>query len=907
MAGRARGRARAVPPPSTDDGRPVRPQGAVRPGPPPGMAGMAPPPGFTRPAGRASGLPSRGEIHSAPGPGSSVSQQMQQLSLGGGNGNGAAGNGNGAAGNGNGAAGNGRQTASEVSVGRGSVRGSRAYRTGDIKSMKPQNLNKKQGTKGAAVQLSANYFRLAPSSGNAFMVHHYNVSFKPEQDIEFDRRRLVSHHRELLGNWYLFDGASAFVFRRVGDGSPLLTLTTPKPNGDNVEVTFKHVGEVRSSDYIVLQIFSILMRTSMEKLQLKLIGVRREYYDLSQEAKMSIPRHHIDLAPGYVASIRQNEQDLLMNVGVRHKVIRNDTVLDYMMKVRQDVGSDNLRTACQDLINATVITKYNNETYRIDDIDWERNPNSTFPMKDGSEVRYVDYYSKKWRVKITQMTQPLLVSRPTKQARRRGDEVKLAMLIPELCYMTGINEAMRNDFNLKREMLRVTSLEPQRLADRYRLLIRKLTSNADVMRDIEAWGLEFERDLIRFTGRNIGEQTLLMQGVEVPAGQQADWGNYLKSNAVEKPACLRNWVVIAPAQEQRVAQDFIAGMNKVIRPMRVQYDTPRLVVTDSDRTQAYQAKIQETCRGVDLVCMIFPNNKAERYNSLKKLLCCDLPIPSQVILSKTLQKGKSNLAVCTKVAGQINCKLGGALWRVQIPVKGLMICGYDAYHDSKLKGQSVGAVIASLDSGCTQYFSTAYHHGTRQEISNKLGMAIEKCLDAYHALNGAYPEKIIFYRDGVGEGQIDQVKDVEVAMLIQRIHEKTGLPPRLAFIVVSKRINTRIFEMDGRGQYMNPRPGTVVDNVITCPEFYDFFLVSQSVRQGTVCPTMYNIIEDTGLGLLPDHYQMLTYRLCHMYFNWPGTVRVPAHCQMAHKLAFLTGQSLHKEADASLSTKQYFL
>lgn len=30
------------------------------------------------------------------------------------------------------------------------------------------------------------------------------------------------------------------------------------------------------------------------------------------------------------------------------------------------------------LCNATVITRYNNKTYRIDDIDFESNPTSTF-------------------------------------------------------------------------------------------------------------------------------------------------------------------------------------------------------------------------------------------------------------------------------------------------------------------------------------------------------------------------------------------------------------------------------------------------------------------------------------------------------------------------------------------------
>ena len=73
---------------------------------------------------------------------------------------------------------------------------------------------------------------------------------------------------------------------------------------------------------------------------------------------------------------------------------------------------------------------------------------------------------------------------------------------------------------------------------------------------------------------------------------------------------------------------------------------------------------------------------------------------------------------------------------------------------------------------------------------------------------------------------------------------------------------------------------------------YDFFLVSQSVNQGTVNPTSYNVVKDTS-GLLPKHIQALTYKLTHLYYNWPGTVRVPAPCQYAHKLAFLVSNDLH--------------
>ena len=44
-----------------------------------------------------------------------------------------------------------------------------------------------------------------------------------------------------------------------------------------------------------------------------------------------------------------------------------------------------------------------------------------------------------------------------------------------------------------------------------------------------------------------------------------------------------------------------------------------------------------------------------------------------------------------------------------------------------------------------------------------------------------------------------------------------------------------------------------------------------------------------------------------MYYNWQGIIRVPAPCQYAHKLAFLMGQSIHKEPNTRLDDLLYCL
>jgi hypothetical protein len=57
----------------------------------------------------------------------------------------------------------------------------------------------------------------------------------------------------------------------------------------------------------------------------------------------------------------------------------------------------------------------------------------------------------------------------------------------------------------------------------------------------------------------------------------------------------------------------------------------------------------------------------------------------------------------------------------------------------------------------------------------------------------------------------------------------------------------------------------------------DLFVV---LFQGTVTPTHFVILHDTA-NLKTDHVHQRTYKLCHLYYNWPGTIRVPAPCQVS--------------------------
>lgn len=94
-----------------------------------------------------------------------------------------------------------------------------------------------------------------------------------------------------------------------------------------------------------------------------------------------------------------------------------------------------------------------------------------------------------------------------------------------------------------------------------------------------------------------------------------------------------------------------------------------------------------------------------------------------------------------------------------------MVCGYDVCHDTNQKDKSVGAFVASLNPALSRWYSTVNFHKNGEELSNFLARDIGLALREFKEVNKALPDRIVIFRDGVGEGQIHYVHSHEVKMI----------------------------------------------------------------------------------------------------------------------------------------------
>jgi len=414
-------------------------------------------------------------------------------------------------------------------------------------------------------------------------------------------------------------------------------------------------------------------------------------------------------------------------------------------------------------------------------------------------------------------------------------------------------------------------------------------------------------------GRVLDQEHLIFGGGESLAvdGKTADWTRRALSGHVLTPCNLDHWVIIFPKKFENIAKKFYDKFMFIGPKLGMQVAMPQGHDLPNDRIETYLKALRGSIKGNTSVAVcIFPQQRADRYAAVKKLCYIEKPVASQVILAKTLSKDDRKLnAVVQKVALQINCKLGGELWGVKGNIKGsVLVVGIDAYHDADLraKGCSIAGVVSNINSAFSRWYSYTAKQEPKQEIGDALKVAFLNCLKTFYRHNQAWPDIVVVFRDGVSDTQLNVVQDHEVPQFLSCFKEmNNGHQPKFAYVVVQKRINTRVYNVPRPGEYDNPAPGTVVDYHITRRSWYDFFLVSQRVTQGTVTPVHFVVVADNA-NIPPDVLQKLSYKLTHMYFNWTGTVRVPAPCQYAHKLADMVGQHL-KASPVGQEEKLFYL
>ena len=156
---------------------------------------------------------------------------------------------------------------------------------------------------------------------------------------------------------------------------------------------------------------------------------------------------------GYSTAVTITESGLYLRVNDKNKLITGKTVYDKIQEFGRKFANlrseESIREISDYFRGKTVIAGYGSfRAYRIGEISFDRDiKNTEFEIeKEGKKEKITikDYYKQQYKIDIKHEDQPLLIEEIPRN--RKNDETKvIRYLIPELCFITGIDELNERD------------------------------------------------------------------------------------------------------------------------------------------------------------------------------------------------------------------------------------------------------------------------------------------------------------------------------------------------------------------------------------------------------------------------------------------------------------------------------
>ena len=727
-----------------------------------------------------------------------------------------------------------------------------------------------------------------------------NKLFKYASTGEKENRKKV---KDFYGECFVFGDSlyamkeikDAFTFksRLYLDGLTEYTITIqPKANERTINQNDLE------KDPLTKQFIEILIRDIL-RANPNLDFYRGLFVIKNQKKKISSEKNgDVYFYPGYTTSFMETESGNYLNVTLKNKILSKDTVLEYMdyygYKTQKD--KDKLK---DDLIGKSFKVTYAKKNFVIDDILFDRNPNVQDFMYDGKKVVLKDYYEKKYKIKIKNLNQPLLVVKKVDSTQK---EINL-YFVPELCNLAGLDDEFLKDREFMKKLANYTKLDPKDRINKTNEFLGLLVNNERKKEDqlsakekSELYGIEVTALDKHHKAYNIKETVL--------EGEKHSKITLNKPFKVISKKDMTKWICLYRKSNYNDADYLFKSLSKASQGYGLVISEPEWVeMGDRDDAQAWVNTADDYMNGNQYKFALFLLDKNDRhYRTIKIHSLCRQGYVSQVVKASSLKKNA--LSVCSKILLQINAKLSGVSYIAKfdddVKERKLMIIGVDSSH---IKGKRTGvAMVATINPSFTNFYNKEHiiNEEKKEQFVFSISAFIEEAIAKYNEFNKHLPGGIIIYRQGVSFQQKEFLeKEVQN---IQKVCDKNKI--LYEYILVNTKTTYKFFEYQ-KGGYVNPEGGLLVMSGVTNRNLFEFYIQPQKVTGGSATPSCFTVAY--GNMDFPEIIPKLTFDLCHLYSNWQGPVRVPHVLKSAEKLSKMTAKYTCDELNARLSTGQAYL
>ena len=595
----------------------------------------------------------------------------------------------------------------------------------------------------------------------------------------------------------------------------------------------------------------------------------------------------------------------------------NYTFADYFYDIKSNDIEEVLDIFKNTVINKRGIKTYDQALLKIEDVIYDNPYKVYFRDKNNNKLSVGDYYNSHLNIKLENNKIPIAVRKIDKGGKLKGGDISY-IHVPCQCL-----EIIGNIFG---ENINIKSLVQSPFAKldevnyiRYLIEEKSLNTNQDELHNY--LGSKFEPLTIK--GQIIRPPLIIFdQNLTV----EPNYGSFDFKNTIpfSKTKELKKVDIYLLELEQDKGDFIWQQLKEASKELGITFkEEPKFYHIDSFPESKFNDYIYDYFKGVDeyyidkknetdFIFMFMDSRKRNSFHyrifksNINKF---NWVIPTQVILfdERKFSK-KANLSQFTNILCQMWAKKGNELY----------VCDFDfipktmvvAYSSMSMKNNKVLTSI-SVSVGIKLYeymfYSEIEENNTQDtRISPSIETLLTKALVTIAKHLKKSIEHIVVYRDAVNEKQQRSVKLYEIGAIKNAIKKANDQLEKKIFsntkwclILVSKINEVKMFFERYNGGNNNTSVenipvGTIVDNVITNKEKYDFYLNSADSRQGTSSSTHYTILyDDTKLTAMQIY--KLTYYLTYLSYNTTHSIRVPAPLYFVTRRNKFTSENLKGE------------
>nr|XP_037855769.1 protein argonaute-2 isoform X1 [Chlorocebus sabaeus] len=701
------------------------------------------------------------------------------------------------------------------------------------------------GTSGRTIKLQANFFEMDIPKID---IYHYELDIKPEKCPRRVNREIVEHMVQHFKTQIFGDRKPVFDGRKnlytamplpIGRDKVELEVTLPGEGKDRIfKVSIKWVscvslqalhdalsGRLPSVPFETIQALDVVMRHLPS---MRYTPVGRSFFTASEGCSNPLGGGR-EVWFGFHQSVRPSLWKMMLNIDVSATAFyKAQPVIEFVCEVldfksieeQQKPLTDSQRVKFTKEIKGLKVEITHcgqmKRKYRVCNVTRRPASHQTFPLQQESgqtvECTVAQYFKDRHKLVLRYPHLPCL---------QVGQEQKHTYLPLEVCNIVAGQRCIKKlTDNQTSTMIRATARSAPDRQEEISKLMRSASFNTDPY--VREFGIMVKDEMTDVTGRVLQPPSILYGGrnkaIATPVQGVWDMRNKQFHTGIE----IKVWAIACFAPQRQCTEVHLKSFTEQLRKISRDAGMPIQgqpcfckYAQGADSVEPMFRHLKNTYAGLQLVVVILPG-KTPVYAEVKRVGDTVLGMATQCVQMKNVQR--TTPQTLSNLCLKINVKLGGVnnilLPQGRPPVfqQPVIFLGADVTHPPAGDGKkpSIAAVVGSMDAHPNRYCATVRVQQHRQEIIQDLAAMVRELLIQFYKSTRFKPTRIIFYRDGVSEGQFQQVLHHELLAIREAcIKLEKDYQPGITFIVVQKRHHTRLFctDKNERGTLASGRRG----------------------------------------------------------------------------------------------------